>query len=86
MPAPKAAEHPWPERRKPATAVKVDSSAALEAREQELKTERAKLLAGRRRVRVRTATVKRVATAEDAGTKRDADAREWEDSRGKRQA
>lgn len=86
MPATKAAEHQWLGGLTEATAIRAKASTALEAHEQELKAERAKLMAGRRRVRVRTATTKTVSTAEEAGPKRHADAGEEEDARDKRQA
>lgn len=78
MSTPKAAEHPRQGGKAEAEATRAKALAALEARGQELKTGKAKLLAGKRRVRVGTATVTRVANAEDAG--------EGEDARGKRQA
>lgn len=52
------------------------ASAALEPREQEVKAEEAKLLGGRRWVRVKAATVKRVTTPEDARKEQDIDAEE----------
>lgn len=77
MSAPKEAEHPWHGGKAEAKAARVKASAALEAREEDLKTETAKLLAGGRRIGVGIATVTRVPNAEDVGG--------GEDPHGKRQ-
>lgn len=66
MSAPEAAEHPWLGGFTEAAATRARVADALKAHEQELKAEKAKILKGRRRVRVRTAMVKRAPTAEDA--------------------